>query len=118
MYKKLLILPFLFLLSFKSDDFVQLGKASYYADKFNGRKTASGEVFSQDSLTAAHKTLKFGTKLKVTNLANDSIVIVRVNDRLGSRSPHIIDLSKKGAKQLNFISKGITSVKIESYKGD
>lgn len=89
------------------------GKASYYANKFNKRKTSSGEIFYNDSLTAAHKTLPFGTILKVTNLANDSVVVVRVNDRLPKKSSRIIDLSKAAARQLNFINKGLTQVYLE-----
>jgi rare lipoprotein A len=88
------------------------GNASYYANKFHGRRTSSGAIYHKDSLTAAHKTLKFGTLLKVTNLANDSVVIVKVTDRMGS-SPHILDLSLAGAKQLNFVRNGVAKVKIE-----
>lgn len=90
----------------------QTGIASYYANKFNGRKTSSGEKFSQDSLTAAHKTLKFGTFVKVRNLKNDSTVIVKINDRLPKSSKRSIDLSKKAAQQLNFIKSGLTKVEI------
>jgi rare lipoprotein A len=97
----------------QKDEFTQTGKASYYASKFQGRKTSSGEVFKHDYLTAAHRTLKFGTMVKVTNLANDSTVIVKINDRLG-KSPSVIDLTMKAAKQLNFVRQGITKVKIEA----
>ena len=96
-------------------EFTQTGKASYYAAKFHGRKTASGQVYHKDSLTAAHKTLKFGTILKVTNLSNDSVVVVRINDRMG-KSPHILDLSMAGAKQLNFVKNGVAKVKIEAIQ--
>lgn len=95
--------------------FTQSGNASYYAGKFHGRRTASGIVYHKDSLTAAHKTLKFGTLLKVTNLANDSVVIVKVTDRMG-RSPHIIDLSLAGAKKLNFVRNGTAKVLIEEIR--
>lgn len=88
------------------------GIASFYAKKFNGRKTTSGEIFYNDKLTAAHKTLKFGTFVKVRNIKNDSTVIVKVNDRLPKKSKRIIDLSYKAAKQLNFISSGLTKVEI------
>lgn len=88
------------------------GIASYYAKKFNGRRTTSGEIFQNDKLTAAHKTLKFGTYVKVRNLKNDSTVIVKVNDRLPKKSKRSIDLSYKAAKQLNFISAGLTKVEI------
>ena len=93
-------------------DVYQTGTASYYANKFEGRKTASGEIFRQDSLTAAHKSLPFGTMLKVTNLSNDSVVIVKVNDRIGTSS-RVIDLSLKAAQQLNFVKKGLTKVTLE-----
>jgi rare lipoprotein A len=89
------------------------GKASFYADKFNGRKTSSGERFSNDSLTAAHKYLPFGTRLIVTNLKNDSVVVVRVNDRLPKKSSRTIDLTKAAARKLNFIKSGLTQVYIE-----
>lgn len=95
-----------------ANGFKQTGNASYYANKFHGRRTSSGIIYHKDSLTAAHKTLKFGTLLKVTNLANDSVVIVKVTDRMG-RSPHIIDLSYAGAKQLNFVRNGVAKVRIE-----
>lgn len=89
------------------------GVASYYHNKFNGRKTASGEIFSNDSLTAAHKTLPLGTWVKVRNLKNDSVVILKVNDRLPKTSKRTIDLSRAAAKQLNFIREGLTKVEIE-----
>lgn len=92
----------------------EVGKACYYSNKLIGRKTSSGEVFSQENLTAAHKSLKLGTFVKVTNLTNDSSVIVKVNDRLSKSSGHAIDLSMKAANQLNFVRFGSTKVKIES----
>jgi rare lipoprotein A len=88
------------------------GAASFYAKKFNGRKTACGEIFCNDSLTAAHKTLPFGSIVKVTNLKNDSTVRVRINDRLPANSKRTIDLSQAAAKKLNFINSGITRVSI------
>lgn len=88
------------------------GTASFYAKKFNGRKTSSGEKFSNDSLTAAHKKLKFGTYVLVRNLKNDSTVVVKINDRLPQKSKRSIDLSFKAAKQLNFIKLGLTKVEI------
>lgn len=88
------------------------GIASFYAQKFNGRKTSSGEKFSNDSLTAAHKKFKFGTYVLVRNLKNDSTVIVKINDRLPAKSKRSIDLTVKAAKQLNFIKSGLTKVEI------
>lgn len=69
--------------------------ASWYGGKFHGRTTASGEIYNMYSLTAAHKTMKFGTKVKVTNLSNNKSVIVRINDRGPFIKGRVIDLSKK-----------------------
>ena len=88
------------------------GLASFYANKFNGRKTSSGQIFSNNGLTAAHKHLKFGTKVMVRNLKNDSTVIVTINDRLPQKSKRTIDLTTKAAKQLNFIKSGLAKVEI------
>jgi rare lipoprotein A len=96
----------------EKDDLIT-GTASYYAHKFEGRKTSSGEIFRQDSLTAAHKSLPFGTLVKVTNLSNDSTVVVKINDRLPPSSRRTIDLTYAAARKLNFIKKGLTKVKIE-----
>lgn len=91
----------------------ETGKASFYNDKFEGKTTASGEVFSQSKLTAAHKTLPFQTKIKVTNLANKRSVIVTVNDRGPFVEGRILDLSKKAAIKLDFIDKGVAKVSLE-----
>jgi len=98
--------------SIAQSDSINTGIASFYAHKFEGRKTASGETFRQDSLTAAHKNLPFGTMVEVRNLSNDSIVNVRVNDRLPKSSKRSIDLSYAAANQLNFVKKGLTKVQI------
>ena len=90
----------------------QTGQASYYADKFDGRKTANGEIFDQDKLTAAHKTLPFGTIVKVTNLTNNKTVIVRINDRGPFVAGRIIDLSKAAAKKIDLISAGVVKVTV------
>ena len=92
--------------------FEQTGLASFYADKFEGRTTANGEIYKHSKFTAAHKTLPFGTMLKVTNLENGKMVTVRVNDRGPFIKGRIIDLSKLAAKELDFIKLGITKVKI------
>ncbi len=98
----------------KSQDvFIQFGKASFYADKFEGRSTASGEKYSHTKLTAAHLTLPFGTKVKVTNLSNKKTAIVRINDRGPFVQGRIIDLSKAAAMKLDFIKAGVAEVKIE-----
>lgn len=93
----------------------QRGKASYYADKFNGRKTASGEKFRNSKKTAAHKTLPFGTKVKVTNLRNGKSVKVKINDRGPFVAGRIIDLSKKAARKIDMQKEGVGNVKI-TYK--
>jgi rare lipoprotein A len=90
----------------------QKGIASYYAKKFEGRRCSSGEVFRQDSLTAAHKYLPYGTYVKVTNTKNDSVVVVRINDRLPKNSKRCIDLTIRAAKQLNFLVQGLTPVNL------
>src|SRR5690606_892169 len=92
------------------------GKASYYADKFVGRKTANGEIFRQGKMTAAHKTLPFGTKVKVKNLNNGRTIKVRINDRGPFVAGRIIDLSRKGARKLGMIRDGVVPV-VVSYKG-
>jgi len=86
--------------------------ASYYADKYIGRKTSNGEKFKQNKLTAAHKTLPFGTKVKVTNLSNGQSVKVRINDRGPFIQGRIIDLSKKAAKKIDMVNTGVTKVTI------
>ncbi len=95
---------------------MQTGIASYYAKKFDGRTTASGQKFSNKELTAAHKTLSFGTKVKVTNLKNEKSIVVEITDRLPVKSKRCIDLSYKAAKQLDFISAGTAKVTIEILK--
>lgn len=80
--------------------FKENAHASYYNDKFNGRKTASGELFSNDLYTAAHKTLKFGTKIKVTNTVNGESIVVTVNDRGPFVKGREIDLSKSAFMEI------------------
>jgi len=96
----------------------EIGTASFYHNKFQGRKTSSGEIFKQELMTCAHKSLPFGTMLKVTNLSNDSTVVVKVNDRLPKQSKRTIDLTTAAAKQLNFIKKGLTKVRIEMIQDE
>ena len=90
------------------------GTASYYADKFNGRKTANGEVFDNSAMTAAHNTLPLGSYVKVTNLRNGRSVIVRITDRLHHRNKRIIDLSKNAARQLGFLARGLAKVEVKT----
>jgi len=89
------------------------GVASYYAEKFNGRKTANGETYDGTKLTAACNTLPLGTWIRVTNLSNNRSVIVKTNDRLHPRMTRIVDLSRAAAQKLGYISKGLTKVKVE-----
>ncbi|MGN7720942.1 septal ring lytic transglycosylase RlpA family protein [Chitinophaga sp. 22620] len=89
------------------------GIASYYAQKFHGRKTASGEIFDNTAMTAAHNSLPLGTMIKVTNIRNNRWVIVKVTDRLHHANRRIVDLTQAAAKQLGFIHWGLTKVKVE-----
>lgn len=92
------------------------GKASYYADKFEGRKTASGETYRKNGLTAAHRTLPFGTKVKVLNISNGKSVTVRINDRGPFSQGRVIDLSKKAAKRIGMLTTGVAVVEIKYKK--
>lgn len=94
--------------------FLDTGIASWYGHQWNGRMTASGEIFCPDSMTAAHKNLPFGTIVKVTNLSNDSVIYVRITDRLPKSSKRSIDLTPIAAKRLGFYSKGLQRVAMES----
>ncbi len=89
------------------------GLASYYHAAFHGRRTASGETFNQNALTAAHRTLPFGTLVRVINLRNQRSVIVRVNDRSPLQKNRVIDVTPKAARELGFLGHGMTQVKIE-----
>lgn len=115
MRKVILILTLVLLSSFEKDT-IEKGKASYYGNGMHGHRTYSGEKYHKDSLSAAHKSLRMGTKVKVVNLKNDSIVIVKINDRMSSRSSRIIDLSMAAAKKLNFVKAGVTTVTVERLK--
>jgi rare lipoprotein A len=92
---------------------VQTGKASFYADKFEGTPTASGEKYRHNKLTAAHKTLPFGTKVRLTNLANNQTAEVTINDRGPYSEGRIVDVSKSAAEQLGFVNQGLAEVKLE-----
>ena len=92
---------------------IEKGKASYYADKYHGRTTASGEVFNQQALSAAHQTLGFGSRVKVTNIANNKSVIVTINDRGPFIRGRIIDLSKKAFSQIASVKQGVIDVTVE-----
>lgn len=87
--------------------------ASYYHDKFNGRKTASGDIFDNEKFTAAHRTLPFGTEVKVTNLRNGKEVIVTINDRGPFHSSRVLDMSKAAFDEIGDIDRGTIPVEYE-----
>ncbi len=90
------------------------GQASFYANKFNGRKTANGEIFDQKKLTCACNAVKLGTWLRVTNVRNGKSVIVKVNDRIHPRMRRVVDLTSGAAKQIGITAKhGLGRVKVE-----
>jgi len=91
-------------------------KASWYGPGFHGRKTANGETYNMNGISAAHKTLPFGTWLRVTNLKNNQRLFVRVNDRGPYIDGREIDLSLGAAKSLDMLDQGVAKVKIEIYK--
>lgn len=113
-------LPFLFLLLAVAalNAQVHTGKASFYADAFEGKPTASGEKYRADKFTAAHRTLPFGTVLRVTNVANNLSVDVTVNDRGPFVEGRVVDLSKAAAKKLKFVNLGTAEVRIEILSGN
>lgn len=88
------------------------GKASWYGPGFHGRLTANGERYNQNAMTAAHRYLRFGTKVKVTNLRNGRSVIVRINDRGPFTKGRVIDLSAAAARSLNMVHSGVAPVQI------
>ena len=114
-FKKLLTVLFLMscVSAFADTLFKSSVTASYYADKYHGRKTSNGEIFNMNALTAAHKTLPFNTIVRVTNLANGKSVQVRINDRGPFVKGREIDVSKAAAQQLDMIKTGTATVKLE-----
>lgn len=93
----------------------EIGKASFYGHKFQGRKTSSGIPYHRDSLTCAHKTLPFGTLLKITNPQNNKSVIVKVTDRGPFSKRRLLDLSYAAAKELDIIRQGIATVEVKKW---
>ena len=87
--------------------------ASYYHDKFNGKRTASGEVFNNSKFTAAHRTLRFGTKVKVTNLRNGESVVVTINDRGPFHSSRALDLSKAAYDEIGSLNSGTMPIEYQ-----
>ncbi len=94
----------------------ETGKASYYADKFQGRKTANGEIYKAGKKTAAHRTLPFGSQVKVTNVRNGKSVVVRINDRGPFVRGRIIDLSRSAFSSIGSTRDGLLNVRIEVVK--
>lgn len=103
--------------NYNADD-AKTSFASFYHDKFNGRKTASGDLFSNSKMTAANRTLPFGTMLKVTNLRTGKSVIVEVNDRGPFHSSRALDLSKAAFKAIGNPSRGTMPVEYEIIDND
>ncbi|MDB5047849.1 MAG: rare lipoprotein [Fibrobacteres bacterium] len=96
----------------REEGFTEKGMVSYYADKFHGRRTASGQIFDKNAMTAAHRSLPFGTKLQVTNLDNGKSVVVVVNDRGPYAANRILDVSPAAARKLGLIGKGTVKATI------
>ncbi|KTC63148.1 hypothetical protein AO262_05285 [Pseudomonas fluorescens ABAC62] len=92
----------------------ETGTASYYGARHHGKKTASGEPFNQNTLTAAHRRLPFGTQVKVTNLDNDKSVIVRINDRGPHTRGRLIDISRAAAERLGMLRSGTARVRVQA----
>jgi len=92
---------------------LQYGIASFYDNKFEGRQTSNGEIFTQKKLTAASNTLPLNCWAKVTNLSNQRSVVVRITDRMHPKNKRLIDLSRSAASKLGYIGKGLTKVKVE-----
>ncbi len=88
------------------------GVASYYSDRYHGRKTASGAIHDQSAMTAAHRTLPFGTRVRVRNLENGREVVVQITDRGPFVKGRVIDLSRRAAEQLKMVNSGIVPVRV------
>ena len=108
-----ILLAFITLLAGNGCGSRDTGIASYYSNNLVGRKTAGGEVYRKDAMTAAHRTIPFGTRVKVTNLKNSKSVVVTINDRGPHVKGRIIDLSYAAAKKIGMIEDGEAKVKIE-----
>lgn len=99
-----------------SEGFEQVGDASWYGPGFHGRKTASGEVYDMNELTAAHKELPLGTEVEVTNLTTGKSIVVRINDRGPFHGDRVLDLSRAAAKELGVIKQGTAEVSIRALR--
>src|SRR5262245_25366494 len=94
----------------------ETGVASFYSDKFQGKKTSSGEAYDKSGLTASHKTLPYGTKVKVTNVANGKSAVLTVNDRMAKSNKAVVEVSRHAAEELGFVKSGKAKVKVEVQK--
>ncbi len=92
---------------------IATGMASFYGARFAGRRTANGEIFRPSKMTAAHKTLRFGTRVRVTNLRNNKSVVVRINDRGPYAKRRIIDLSRAAARKIGMVQSGVARVRLQ-----
>jgi rare lipoprotein A len=89
------------------------GIANFYSDRFQGKKTASGQIYDKNALTASHKKHPFGTKVKVTNIESGKDVVVTVTDRMGRKNPAVIDVTRRAADELGFTKAGKARVKLD-----
>jgi peptidoglycan lytic transglycosylase len=94
----------------------EVGVATFYSDKFEGKRTASGDIYRKNELTAAHKKLPFGTKVKVRNVANGKSVVVTINDRMAASTTAVIDVTRHAAEELGFVRAGKAKVRLEVQK--
>ncbi len=97
-------------------DYHAEGKASWYGTRHHGKRTASGERFDKNALTAAHRTLPFGSRVRVTNLRNRRSVVVRINDRGPHGRGRLIDLSHRAARELGMLGTGVAPVRVEGIR--
>ncbi len=97
-------------------DYRAEGKASWYGTRHHGKRTASGERFDKNALTAAHRTLPFGSRVRVTNLRNRRSVVVRINDRGPHGRGRLIDLSHRAARELGMLDTGVAPVRVEGLR--
>lgn len=100
----------------KTVQYAQRGKATFYADKYQGQATASGEPYDKSKMTCAHPSLPFGTRLRVTNIETGKSVIVKVNDRFPGQKGRVVDLSKSAFEQLAPLARGVIDVEIEAVE--
>jgi rare lipoprotein A len=108
-----LLVFFIFCLTSTLTIAAEEGIASFYSDVFQGKKTASGELYDRNKLTAAHKTLAFGTKVKITDLENGKSVIVTITDRGPQSKKRMVDLSYAAAEKIGLIDAGLSKVRLE-----